>query len=168
MTPRTASLYRRRISGGSERQSHRRGGLVPLVAVEKESEGGGGAGKRRLTRMLVKVTVERSLGAVPVVMSSEETVADLVRAALQIYVTEKRRPLLPKTDPHRFELHYSRFSFESLKPEEKLINLETRDFFMCLKPVGTSTSTTSSVKCSCSEEATNFSFPWTKLMDFLL
>lgn len=118
MTPRKASLYRRRISGGSERQSHRHGGLVPSEAVEKESEGhrvhgGVGAGKRRLTRMLVKVTVERSVGAVPVVMSSEETVEDLVRTALQIYVAEKRRPLLPKTDPHRFELHYSRFSFES-------------------------------------------------------
>lgn len=69
--------------------------------------------KRRLTKLLLNVTIERSMGPVQVVMSSENTVADLVKAAVEIYIGEKRRPLLTETDPHRFDLHYSQFSLES-------------------------------------------------------
>ncbi|XP_059444011.1 uncharacterized protein At4g22758-like [Corylus avellana] len=118
----------------------------------------------RLTRLLLNVTIERSLGPVQVVISPEKTTGDLIKAALDIYSREKRRPLLPESDPHRFELHYSQFSLESLKREEKLINLGSRNFFMCSKPSISSCS-------SCSEEAkmTIFTaFPLTKLMDFLL
>ena len=72
-----------------------------------------GGGTRRLTKLLLNVTIERSLGPVQVVISSENTVSDLVKAAIEIYVAEKRRPFLPETDPHRFDLHYSQFSLES-------------------------------------------------------
>lgn len=51
-----------------------------------------------------------------------------------------------------------------LKPEEKLINLGSRNFFLCYKPP-------SSTGSSCSKEAKkaiNTAFPLTKLMDFLL
>lgn len=51
-----------------------------------------------------------------------------------------------------------------LKAEEKLINLGSRNFFLCSKPIA-------SVNSFCSEEAnkeTQSPFPLTKLMDFLL
>ncbi|KAG2681393.1 hypothetical protein I3760_11G142500 [Carya illinoinensis] len=117
-----------------------------------------------LTRLLLNVTIERSLGPVQLVMPQENTIRDLIKAALEIYDREKRRPLLPATDPHRFELHYSQFSLESLRPEEKLMNLGSRNFFLCSKP-------SASAGSSCSEEAkkaTDIAFPLTKLMDFLL
>lgn len=63
--------------------------------------------------MLLNVTIGRSLGPVQVVISPEKTTGDLIKAALDIYSREKRRPLLPESDPHRFELHYSQFSLES-------------------------------------------------------
>jgi hypothetical protein len=67
----------------------------------------------RLTKLLLNVTIGRSLGPVQVVISPEKTTGDLIKASLEIYAREKRRPLLPETDPHRFELHYSQFSLES-------------------------------------------------------
>ncbi|KAB2622545.1 hypothetical protein D8674_024727 [Pyrus ussuriensis x Pyrus communis] len=121
---------------------------------------------RRMTKLLLNVTIERSLGPVQVVMSPENTVRDLIKAAVEIYVREKRRPLVKETDPHRFELHYSQFSLESLKGDEKLIKLVSRNFFLCCSkskpPVGL---------CNCSEEAKraiSYQFSWIKLMDFLL
>ncbi|EXC17848.1 hypothetical protein L484_023204 [Morus notabilis] len=129
---------------------------------------------RRLTKVLVKVTVERSFGAVQVVVPTEETVKDLIKEVLKIYAAEKRRPLLPETNPHRFELHYSCFSFESLNEDEKVINLGSRDFFLCLKRVDDNMIVnTVNVNTSCSEEVTkeatnSSSFPWIKFMDLLL
>lgn len=68
---------------------------------------------RRPTKLLLNVSIERSLGPVQVVMSPENSVGDLVKRAMEIYVREKRRPLLVGNDPHRFQLHYSQFSLES-------------------------------------------------------
>ncbi|CAN1333114.1 hypothetical protein LINPERPRIM_LOCUS35950 [Linum perenne] len=45
-------------------------------------------------------------------MSPENRVRDLIKAAVDIYVAEKRRPFLEETDPRRFQLHYSQFSFD--------------------------------------------------------
>ncbi|XAR54999.1 hypothetical protein NMG60_11030364 [Bertholletia excelsa] len=89
------------------------------------------AGTRKPTKLLLKVNVEGSPGPVQVVISPENTVGDLVKATVEIYVREKRRPLLAETDPRRFELHYSQFSLESLNSEEKLISLESRNFYLC-------------------------------------
>lgn len=69
--------------------------------------------RKRLTKLLLNVTIERSLGPVHVVMPPENTVADLVRAVVEAYVKEGRRPLLPRTDPKAFDLHYSQYSLES-------------------------------------------------------
>ncbi|RWR89299.1 hypothetical protein CKAN_01835000 [Cinnamomum micranthum f. kanehirae] len=119
-------------------------------------------GSPRLTKLLLNVTIQRSLGPVHVVMSPENTVADLTKAALEMYVKGGRRPLLAETDPESFELHYSPFSLESLNPKEKLNNLGSRNFFMCPTPA--------SVK-SCSDEAkngSNASYPLSRFMEFLL
>ncbi|PKU78257.1 hypothetical protein MA16_Dca025554 [Dendrobium catenatum] len=61
----------------------------------------------------MNVTLERSLGPIHVVMSPENTVMDLVRTAVEVYVKEGRRPLLQCADPKGFELHYSQYSLES-------------------------------------------------------
>jgi len=78
--------------------------------------------------LLLNVTIERSLGPVQVVISPEKTTGDLIKAALEIYAREKRRPLLPETDPHRFELHYSQFSLEGKFSLVLLCSLETTLF----------------------------------------
>ncbi|OMO50422.1 hypothetical protein CCACVL1_30449 [Corchorus capsularis] len=96
--------------------------------------------RQRLTKLLVKVNMEKSAGALHVVLPSENTVNDLIKAAIGIYVREKRRPLLKETEPKFFQLHYSPFTLESLNPDEKLISLGSRNFFLYFKP------------CCCSEE----------------
>lgn len=90
-----------------------RGGLISVPGRLFKSPETRLGNSHRLTRLLLNVTIERSLGPVHVVMSLENTVSDLIKAAVEIYVREKRRPLVKETDPHRFELHYSQFSLES-------------------------------------------------------
>ncbi|XVE57759.1 hypothetical protein DITRI_Ditri04bG0115500 [Diplodiscus trichospermus] len=121
-------------------------------------------GPKRLTKLLLNVNIESSLGPVHVVMLSENTVDDLIKVAIEIYVKEKRRPLLEETDPKHFQLHYSQFSLESLKPEEKLINLGCRNFFLCLKPCSSVTSGGSDK----AKIASDSLLSWTKFMEFLL
>ncbi|XVF13278.1 hypothetical protein REPUB_Repub08aG0194900 [Reevesia pubescens] len=120
---------------------------------------------KRLTKLLLNVNIGSSLGPVHVVISSENTVNDLIKAAIEIYVKQKRRPLLEETDPTFYQLHYSQFSLESLKPGEKLINLGSRNFFLCLKPSSSSVSSCGSDKAKI---ASNSLFSLTKLMEFLL
>ncbi|KAG9445375.1 hypothetical protein H6P81_016715 [Aristolochia fimbriata] len=90
--------------------------------------------KQRLTKLLLNVTVLRSLGPVHVIVSPESTVVDLIKAAVEAYVREGRRPLLTERDPLAYDLHYSQFSLESLDAAEKLGNLGSRNFFLCPKP----------------------------------
>ncbi|XP_047043235.1 uncharacterized protein LOC124647313, partial [Lolium rigidum] len=66
----------------------------------------------RLTRLLVNVTVGRSLWPVHVVLGVDATVADLARATVAAYITEGRRAPLPADANDvdaaaRFELHLS-------------------------------------------------------------
>ncbi|XVF10749.1 hypothetical protein REPUB_Repub07fG0209600 [Reevesia pubescens] len=180
-SPGSRRLSSFRILSTSERSQHtfppehhsdivrRRGGLISVPprlitspslrfpAVNDEIS-------QRLTKLLLNVNIESSLGPVHVVMSSENTVNDLIKAAIEIYVKEKRRPLLEETDPKFFQLHYSQFCLESLKPGEKLINLGSRNFFLCLNP--------SSFVTSCSSDnakmASDSLFSLTKFMEFLL
>lgn len=67
----------------------------------------------RPSKLLLNVTIENSLGAIQVLLSPEDTVADLVNAALLIYEKEKRRPLLKDTDPKCYDLHYSSYTLQS-------------------------------------------------------
>ncbi|CAI9768567.1 unnamed protein product [Fraxinus pennsylvanica] len=96
-------------------------GLPDLVVVQE---------RRKLTKLLLNVTIQRSLGAVQVVMPPEATVEDLIEATLKQYTKEGRWLILPSTDPSGFDLHYSQFSLENLDREEKLIALESRNFFL--------------------------------------
>nr|BAJ93697.1 predicted protein [Hordeum vulgare subsp. vulgare] len=90
----------------------------------------------RLTRLLVNVTVERSLWPVHVLLAADATVADLARAAVAVYASEDRRPQLPGDDgatdaAARFELHLSKYALDALDPEAKVVDLCSRNFFLC-------------------------------------
>uniref|UniRef100_A0ACD5XWT5 Uncharacterized protein n=1 Tax=Avena sativa TaxID=4498 RepID=A0ACD5XWT5_AVESA len=90
----------------------------------------------RLTRLLVNVTVERSLWPVHVLLAADATVADLARAAVAAYVAEGRRPPLPDDDDDaaaRFELHLSKYSLDALDPGDKVLDLGCRNFFLCAR-----------------------------------
>ncbi|XP_042434140.1 uncharacterized protein At4g22758-like [Zingiber officinale] len=127
-------------------------------------------------KVLVNVAVQRSLGPVQVVASTEWSVGELVAAALARYDREGRRPTLPAAEPSAFGLHYSQFSLECLNPEEKLINLGSRNFFLCLKPEteksnSSSSGSGSAATASCSkqaEEESKMRPAWLSFMDCLL
>ncbi|XP_019246613.1 PREDICTED: uncharacterized protein LOC109226280 [Nicotiana attenuata] len=78
-----------------------RAGNVTTASSAREKQ-------HKLTKLLLSVNIQNSLGPVHVVISPEK----------EIYVKEKRRPLLITSDPRCYELHYSQFSLESLKTGE--------------------------------------------------
>ncbi|KAM3195883.1 hypothetical protein ACQJBY_071839 [Aegilops geniculata] len=89
-----------------------------------------------LSRLLVNVTVERSLWPVHVLLGADATVADLAPAAVDAYAAEGRRPPLPADDgatdaAARFELHLSKYALGALDPEAKVVDLGSRNFFLC-------------------------------------
>ncbi|GMH07316.1 hypothetical protein Nepgr_009156 [Nepenthes gracilis] len=141
-----------------------RGG-VSLQANSKE--------RPRLTKVLLNVTIQGSLGAVQVLMSPELAVDDLIAAAVSNYVKDRRRPVLPTSRPFDFDLHYSQFSLESLNREAKLAGLGSRNFFLCKKKVAVDGGGSGSGDCgvsSCSKEAekgTKFGLLWLQFMNFL-
>ncbi|KAM7491277.1 hypothetical protein LguiA_034198 [Lonicera macranthoides] len=135
----------------------KRGGLMEVPGKLKLPVTGE---SQKLTKLLLNVNIQRSFGPLQVVMSPENTVKELIKVAIETYMKEKRRPLLAETDFRCFELHYSQFSLESLKPEEKLMNLGSRNFFLCPKPK-------TAKNAECYDEA-NAPFLLTKFMDILL
>lgn len=125
----------------------------------------------KLTKLLLNVTVQRSLGAVMVIMSPESTVGDLIAAVLRQYVKEGRRPILGSTECGDFDLHYSQFSLESLDREEKLINLGSRNFFLCPRKSNTTENSGGERPATCSkdaEEEWTTKIAWLRLMELLL
>nr|XP_043636708.1 uncharacterized protein LOC122607742 [Erigeron canadensis] len=120
----------------------------------------------KLTKLLLNVTVQRSLGPVHVLISPESTVGDLIAAVLRQFAKEGRRMVFPSLDPSGFNLHYSQFSLESLSPGEKLNELGSRNFFLCPKQ-----SAISSSSSTCSKEAEKEAkngLGWLRFMEFML
>lgn len=122
---------------------------------------------RHPAKMLLKVTVLRSLAPVQVLMTTESSVGHLIVAALRQYVKEGRRPILPSDEASDFDLHYSQFSLESLDKEEKLKELGSRNFFLCPRKVEGGVTTPFA---SCAKEADRVaaSHGWFKLMQFMM
>ncbi|XP_022731930.1 uncharacterized protein At4g22758-like isoform X2 [Durio zibethinus] len=102
----------------------------------------------KLTKLLLNVTIQGSLGAVQLVMSPENTVGDLIISAVQQYSKEGRRPILPPTDASLFDLHYSQFSLERLERAEKLMALGSRNFFLCTKKAASKDGEKETTSCS--------------------
>ncbi|MCL7049924.1 hypothetical protein MKW94_018520 [Papaver nudicaule] len=106
-------------------------------------------------------------------MSPDSTVGDLITMVIKQYSKEGRRPLLPTLNLSDFNLHYSQFSLESLDKEEKLIQLGSRNFFLCPKNrdayVGSRPFLTDSTSNQ-AERVTNKTVqpPWCNLIDFLM
>jgi hypothetical protein len=126
-------------------------------------------------KVLLHVTVQKSMWPLQIMAFAEWSVADLVAIVLRQYVKEGRRPQLLSADPATYGLHYSQFSLECLDPEEKLIGLGSRNFFLCPKePVAVSdcfTASGASSPASCSDQAGKASKtgnPWLRFMEFLL
>ncbi|XP_019056205.1 PREDICTED: uncharacterized protein LOC109115958 [Nelumbo nucifera] len=111
-----------------------RGGAVSFAGKPVSMENVG----QRMTKFLLNVAIQGSFAVVRVILPTNNTVEELIEAVIHIYTKEKRRPLLKETDSRHFDLHYSQYSFQSLNPKEKLINLDSRDFFLCLKPSSSS------------------------------
>ncbi|ESW27594.1 hypothetical protein PHAVU_003G215600 [Phaseolus vulgaris] len=133
--------HRRKFSGkdltSSQRpEKHWNGGgfaVTLKVPVDSSSES-----FSRPSKVLVNVSMEKCVGAVQVVISLEDTVADLIKAALASYKKEKRRPFLKNNNSKCYDLHYSSFALQSLKVDEKLMNLGSRNFFLCSRPMSSS------------------------------
>ncbi|BAF08916.1 uncharacterized protein At4g22758 [Oryza sativa Japonica Group] len=119
------------LLAGLRGQSFRRGG----------GEGRAPAGP---SRVLLTVAVRQSMWPLHVMARAEWSVADLVAAAVELYIREGRRPLLPSADPAAFGLHFSQFSLQSLNPEEKLMELGSRSFFLCPKAAAAAVAAVSS------------------------
>ncbi|WVZ75194.1 hypothetical protein U9M48_023275 [Paspalum notatum var. saurae] len=127
------------------------------------------------SKVLVTVAVHRSMWPLQVMARAEWRVADLVAAAVGLYVREGRRPLLPSADPSAFGLHYSQFSLQSLDPEEKLMELGSRSFFLCPKAATAVSSSSASTRPSTeaskntatsSANKPNMLTPWLSFMHF--
>ncbi|KAL4334998.1 hypothetical protein GQ457_07G035400 [Hibiscus cannabinus] len=119
----------------------------------------------KLMKLLMNVTIQGSVGAVQLVMSPDNTVHDLIIASIKQYTKEGRQPFLKSTDVSLFDLHYSQFSLERLEREEKLVALDSRNFFLFAKKM---TKNDCEKKTpSCREEVENVSenvMPWIKIM----
>ncbi|GMI97233.1 hypothetical protein like AT2G27830 [Hibiscus trionum] len=117
------------------------------------------------TRLLFNVTIQGSLGAVQVLMSPENSVGDLITAAVGQYSKDGRRPILLPTDAALFDLHYSQFSLQSLDRKEKLTALGSRNFFLCTKTAAVKERESKTTSCSNeAENVTKSSIPWLKFM----
>ncbi|KAK9143691.1 hypothetical protein Syun_013091 [Stephania yunnanensis] len=140
------------------------------MTSRRGSDGVGSVGAAK--KVLVNVTVERSLGRVQVVTSPDTRLEDLIKAVIEIYVKEKMRPLLTQTHPHHFDLHYSQFTFECLDPNKELKDAGSRNFFLCMKTKPIDQSSNNVVKCpdELGKEKNLSKWPstLTKFMDFLL
>ncbi|KAL9273021.1 hypothetical protein AKJ16_DCAP13505 [Drosera capensis] len=136
---------------------------LPSLAMETS--------RPKLTKILFNVTIERSIGAVQVLVSPESTVEDLIAAAMRQYVKEGRRPVFLGCERAvEFGLHYSQFSLESLDREEKLVSLGSRNFFLCRRNAAAESGSGGGDVKSCSKEAgveAKFGLPWLKFRNFL-
>lgn len=119
----------------------------------------------KLTKLLLNVTIQRSTGALHLLIPPDSSVDDLIAAALRQYLKEGRRPVLPSTSAADYGLHYSQFSLESLDRKEKVAALGSRNFFLCPENTTVGGVTTSSSSSSCSNEVdkpTKMGLSWFK------
>ncbi|KAK4370600.1 hypothetical protein RND71_010075 [Anisodus tanguticus] len=164
------------ISGNALEISRRPRTLPDLFSVKRHAAGDSPELQVRpkFTKLLLNVTIQRSLGPIQVLISPESTVHDLIAAAIRLYSKEGRRLAIFSTDPSDYDLHYSQFSLDSLDRAEKLMALGTRNFFLCPKKLGAETSMCSDLTASssgCKIQADTdiiIALPWPTFMDFLL
>ncbi|KAL2937601.1 hypothetical protein RDABS01_021050 [Bienertia sinuspersici] len=127
--------------------------------------------KKKLTKVLLNVSIQGSIGAIQVIISPDLKVKDLITATVKQYVKEGRRPVISFSNVADFDLHYSQFSLESLDREEKIAELGSRNFFLCKRKEESAGTTSSPNSCSKEAEMTTQLAspcpPWLKFMNFL-
>ena len=101
------------LAGVRDRSFRRTGTDRGGDAAAARAPWAGAGGRAAPSKVLVTVAVQRSMWPLHVMARAEWRVADLVAAAVGLYVGERRRPLLPSADPAAFGLHYSQFSLQS-------------------------------------------------------
>lgn len=111
-----ASSFHGRIPQDMPEARIRRPKTLPDLLTGKNLTGPLPEARPKLTKLLLNVTIQGSVGTVQVVMSLESTVGDLIAAAVRQYTKEGRRPIL-SAEPSRYDLHYSQFSLESKMPK---------------------------------------------------
>ncbi|KAL0390023.1 UNVERIFIED_CONTAM: hypothetical protein Scaly_0359400 [Sesamum calycinum] len=122
------SRERRGSGGGDSSEAEDGAGLAGREKSRWQLGGGcGGGAWAKLTKLLLNVTIQRSLGAVKVLMPLEATVEDLIATALRQYAKEARLPVLPRRAPASISIT------PSLDREAKLMALGSRNFFLCPK-----------------------------------
>ncbi|XP_059278195.1 uncharacterized protein At4g22758-like [Lycium ferocissimum] len=167
LSEKSKSFHGQTSGSSSKPELLRRPKTVPdLLAGRKSDSTAVNIRPMKMMKLLVNVTIQRSVGPVQVLISLESTVVDLIAAALQQYSKEGRRPVLSSIDAADYDLHYSQFSLESLKREEKLNASGSRNFFMCPRNGGPTTSSSSCGKQA--DTSTKIPLPWLKFMDFLM
>ncbi|WVZ02029.1 hypothetical protein V8G54_022835 [Vigna mungo] len=123
LTNKSSSFHSHSSStAGMPGTSIRRPMTVPELLLDRNRSSPAAAAevvRRQPPKLLLKVTIMGSLGPVQVVMTTDSAVGDLVAAAVNQYVKEGRRPILPSNDPSQFDLHYSQFTLESNLPLPK-------------------------------------------------
>ncbi|EES06897.1 uncharacterized protein LOC8058633 [Sorghum bicolor] len=157
------------LLAGVRERGFRRAGVVHATTTTTDAAVPWGSIRAAPSKALVTVAVQRSMWPLHVMAGAEWRVADLVAAAVGLYVREGRRPLLPSADPSAFGLHYSQFSLESLDPEEKLMELEGRSFFLCPRATAapsTRPATEASKATPTSADRQNMLPPWLSFMHF--
>lgn len=119
------------------------------------------------TKLLLNVTIQRSTGALHVLLPPEASAEELIATALRQYFKEARRPVLSSAEASAYDLHYSQFTLESLDRKEKLIDLGSRNFF--LSPRKASAGAGAPPSCSKEVDAVvKNDLPLLKFMNFML
>ncbi|KAJ9177988.1 hypothetical protein P3X46_009910 [Hevea brasiliensis] len=125
-----ASSFHGRIPVDVPKPRIHRPNTLPDLLGGRRTAGVSTEARPKLTKLLLNVTIQGSVGAVQILMSPESTVSDLIAFAIRQYTKEGRRPIV-SADPSKFDLHYSQFSLES-----KIINHDFSDqFFPTIKEV---------------------------------
>ncbi|GLJ46409.1 hypothetical protein SUGI_0978050 [Cryptomeria japonica] len=81
-------------------------------------------------KFVVNVSIAQSIGHLLLFVSNETTVADVIKATLDLYAKDGRSPSLG-SDPLSFRLHYSQFTFDYLDYNDKMEDLARRNFYLC-------------------------------------
>ncbi|XP_021732810.1 uncharacterized protein At4g22758-like [Chenopodium quinoa] len=172
VSERSMSFNGRTTGGSPAAENLRRPKTVPdlksAMLFPGESPANEEVKPKKLTKVLLNVTIQGSVGTVQVIISPEFTVKDLISAALKQYVKEGRRPVLSSAIADDFDLHYSQFSLESLDREEKIAELGSRNFFLCKKRKEVAETASSCAKQA--DQATKLASPcppWLKFISFL-
>ncbi|KAL3526965.1 hypothetical protein ACH5RR_011621 [Cinchona calisaya] len=84
-------------------------------------------------RSLITVNVLGSTGPLRFLANEDDTVSEVIDAALKLYAREKRLPLLGSSDVNNFLLYPANAGLDALSPSEAIRSQGVRKFVLCKK-----------------------------------